>query len=188
MRRMIVIRNLLESLRIFFESGIAPSTASYYGILHLAQFTDAYDGLMGRLTARQKRRALCVTDLISSVAVHKKALKDMRNNWMAHLQDDGGFAEDASGFIGRVGMPGDSAAHYEMHVCVIAFVDTVRAMLPEIAEPGAAHAGAVAPARERPKARAPGTPQSAHPCRRRPPLAPPPPPLPPRRPGRRCRL
>ena len=135
MRKLIVIRNLLESLRIFFESRIAPSTASYYGVLRLAQFTDAYDGLMGHLTARQKRPVLCVADLISGVAVHKKAPKDTRNNWIAHLQGDGGFAEDASGFIGRVGMPGDPAEHYEMHVCVISFVGTVRAILPRIAEP-----------------------------------------------------
>ena len=135
MRRLIVIRNLLENLRILFESEIAPSTASYYGVLHLAQFADAYDGLMGHLTPHQKRLVLCVTDMISGVTVHKKALKNMRDNWIAHLQDDDGFAEDASGLIGHVGMPGDPAAHYEMHVCVIVFVDTVRALLPEIAEP-----------------------------------------------------
>ena len=137
MRRLTMIRNLLENLRTLFESGIAPSTASYYGILHLAQFAGAYNGLMGHLTARQKRLVLCVTDLISGVAVHKKALKNVRDNWIAHLRDDGGFAEDASDFVGRVGMPGDPAAHYEMHVCVIAFIDTVRALLPEIAEPTA---------------------------------------------------
>lgn len=135
MRRMIVIRNLLENLRILFESGIAPSTASCYGILHLAQFTGAYNGLMGRLTPRQKRLVLCVTDLISGVTVHKKALEEVHDNWIAHLQDDGWFAEDVSDFVWRVGMPGDPAAHYEMHVCVIAFADTARALLPEIAEP-----------------------------------------------------
>ena len=137
MRRLTMIRNLLENLCTLFESGIAPSTASYYGVLHLAQFMDAYDGLMGHLTARQKRLVECVTGLISGVTVHKKALKDVRNNWIAHLQDDGEFAEDASDFVGRVGMPGDPAAHYEIHVCVIAFIDTVRALLPEIAEPTA---------------------------------------------------
>ena len=135
MRRMIVIRNHLENLRILFESKIAPSTASYYGILHLAQFTSAYNGLMGRLTPRQKRLVLCVTDLISGVTVHKKTLKEVRDNWMAHLQDNGWFAEDASDSVRRVGMPGYPAAHYEMHVCIIAFVDTVRALLPKIAEP-----------------------------------------------------
>ena len=135
MQRMIVIRNLLGTLHILFKSGIAPSTASYYSVLHLAQFTDAYDGPMGHLTARQKRLVQCVTDLISGAAVHKKALKDMRNNWIAHLQDDGEFAEDAPDFVRRVGMPGDSAAHYEMHVYVIAFVDIVGDLLPEIAAP-----------------------------------------------------
>ncbi len=132
-----MIRSLLYGLCGLFESGFAPSTASYYGVLHLAQFVDAYDGLMGHLTARQKRLVKCVTGLISGVTVHKKALKDVRNNWITHLQDDGEFAEDASDFVGRVGMPGDPAAHYEMHVCVIAFIDTVRAILPEIDEPAA---------------------------------------------------
>ena len=53
------------------------------------------------------------------------------------------------------------------------------------AQPGAAHAGAGAPARGRPKAHAPGT---LHSRRHRRPLTAATPPLPPRRPGKRCRL
>ena len=137
MRRMIVIRNRMHALYGLFEKKIAPSVALQYGVQELVQFADAYDGLMGRLTPEQKERVLCVGGLISAVAEHRDGLRALRNRWLAHPQDDDLFAEGASGFVRRNGLPVDPAMYYEMLACAVIFADTVRALLPDIAKPAA---------------------------------------------------
>lgn len=107
------------------------------GVQELVQFADAYDGLMGRLTPEQKERVLCVRGLISAVAEHRDGLRALRNRWLAHPQDDDLFAGDASDFVRRSGLPVDPALYYEMLACAVIFVDTVRALLPDIAKPAA---------------------------------------------------
>ena len=135
MWKMIVIRNRMRDLYGLFDVGTAPSIALQYGVQELVQFVDAYDGLMGRLTDEQNKRVQCATDLISGVVEHRGALREMRNSWLAHPQDDGLFAEGAPGFVRRAGLPADPAAYYEMLACAVIFADTVRALLPEVAGP-----------------------------------------------------
>ena len=131
-RRLIVIQNHLRGLCSLFERGIAPSLAIHYGILHLVQFLDAYHELMGALDEREKRRVLCATGLISGVTERSDGLRAMRNDWVAHLQGKGWFTEDASDFFRRVGLSGDPSVYYEMMASVIAFVDAVAALLPDV--------------------------------------------------------
>ena len=136
MRRLIVIRNLLDDLNyIGFEKALAPSVAVRYGILELTQFIDSYNGLLGKLDPYQKSLVLSVAELVADVTRHKDALKKMRNNWIAHLQDKGMFAEDASAFIIKNNLPSDHGYYHEMFARIIIFVDTVQALLPEIAGP-----------------------------------------------------
>lgn len=135
MRRLILIRNHLDVLCRLFECGTAPPLAFHYGSLRLVQFLDAYENFMGSLDSRQREPVLCAAGLVSDVHKHRDALKKVRNGWIAHPPDDGLLAEDASDFIRRVGLPVDLAAYYEMLVCTVIFIDTVRALLPCIAKP-----------------------------------------------------
>lgn len=136
MRRMIVVRNHLEVLHhLAFEGGVNPSVTSYYGILHLLEFTGSYHGMMEHLNPDEKEQVLCITDLIAGVIGCQKALQEVRNNWIAHLQEYDRFIEDASDFARRVGLPDNPEAYHEMFISTIAFVDTVRALLPDIAGP-----------------------------------------------------
>lgn len=135
MRRLILIRNHLDVLCRLFECGTAPSLAFHYGSLRLVQFLDAYEDFMGGLDPRQQKLVVCAAGLVSDVPKHKHALKKVRNAWIAHPPDDSLLAEDASDFIRRVGLPVDPTAYYEMLVCTVIFIDTVRALLPCIAKP-----------------------------------------------------
>ena len=135
MRRLILIRNHMDVLCRLFEGGIAPSLALHYGALHLVQFLDVYKDFMGGLDPRQREQVRCAAGLISDAHKHRDALKKVRNCWVAHPPDDDLLAEDASDFVRRVGLPVDPAAHYKMLVCTVMFIDTARALLPEIAEP-----------------------------------------------------
>ena len=135
MRRLILIRNHMDVLCRLFEGGTAPSLAFHYGVLRLAQFLDAYEGFMGSLDTRQQKLVACAAGLVSDVHKRQDALKNVRNGWIAHPPDDGLLAEDGSDYVRRIGLPGDPAAYYEMLVCTVAFIDTARALLPEIAEP-----------------------------------------------------
>lgn len=136
MRRLIIVRNQLDMLTyLVFVGKITPSLAAYYGVQHLVQFEKAYRRLMRHLPPEQREHVRCVAGLVSGVIEHSSGLRKVRNNWIAHLQDDDSFAEDASDFIEGAGMPGNPATHCEMHICVVAFVDTLRALLPGIAGP-----------------------------------------------------
>lgn len=135
MRRLILIRNHLDVLCRLFECGTALPLAFHYGPLRLVQFLDAYEDFMGGLDPRQQKLVVCAAGLVSDVHKHRDALKKICNAWIAHPPDDGLLAEDASDFIRRVGLPVDLAAYYEMLVCTVIFIDTVRALLPCIAKP-----------------------------------------------------
>lgn len=135
MLKLIAIRNHSDTLCRLFDKEIAPSLASYYGVLHLVKFLDAYEGLLCKLSPEQKEKVLCFTGLISDVYKHRDALRRVRNGWIAHIPDDDFFDEGASGFVRRVRMPGDPATHYEMLACTVKFIDILRALLPDIARP-----------------------------------------------------
>ena len=136
MRRLIMARELLNNLkRIRLDGGSPPSFVPYYGTLHLVQFMDAYEGLMGCLTEDQKKPVTCLSDLISGIVEHKGALREVRNKWIAHLQDDGGFAEDAPDFVRRAGLPDGPMWYIETFECAVIFADAVQSLLPDVAEP-----------------------------------------------------
>lgn len=136
MRRLIIVRSLLDNLnRIRLDGRPAPSLASYYGILHLHQFVGAYHGLMGELDDGQKKIVTCLSDLVSEIDSHRDGLRAVRDSWIAHLQDDDKFTEDASEFLKRAGLPENPTWYREMSECAIVFVDAVQALLPDIAEP-----------------------------------------------------
>lgn len=135
LRRLIIARNLLDVLSgIRLDGGRDPSFVPHYGVLHLVQFMDAYEGLMGRLNPDQKRLVACLSDLISDIQDHRDALRKTRNMWVAHLQDKDMSVEAPSDFVRRVGLPDDPAWYSEMFECAIIFADAVQSLLPEIAE------------------------------------------------------
>ena len=136
MRKLIMLRDFLDNLNyIGFKKCLAPSLVVRYGMLELVAFIDCYDRLLGNLSPQQKRLVLPLAELIADVARHRDGLRKMRNNWIAHIQDEGKFAEDASEFITRNNLPGNHRVYHEMFTCVIIFVDTLRALLPDIATP-----------------------------------------------------
>lgn len=135
MRRLIMARGLLNNLKcIRLDGGIPPQFVSYYGTLHLVQFMDAYEALMGCLTEDQKKPVTCLSDLISGIVEHRGALREVRNKWIAHLQDDGGFAEDAPDFVRRAGLPDGPMWYIETFECAVIFADAVQSLLPDVAE------------------------------------------------------
>ena len=136
LRRLIMARNMLYNLNSMrLDDGSPPMFVFQYGILHLVQFMDAYKGLMGCLTDDQKGPVLCLSDLISGMVEHKGALREARNKWIAHLQDDDGFTEDAPDFLRRVGLPDDPSWYLETFECAVVFADAVQSLLPEVAKP-----------------------------------------------------
>lgn len=140
-------RNLLDNLNSIRIAGErCPPFVLHYGILHLVQFMDAYEGLMGHLAPDQKGPVACLSDLICGMFDHKDALVKMRNQWVAHLQDKDMSAEAPSIFVRRVGLPEDPGWYGETFDCAVIFADAVWALLPEIAIPaskkGAITAGA----------------------------------------------
>ena len=136
MRRLIVIRNSPDCLNyIGFERRIAPLIAIRYGILNLVLFAESHNALMGTLNSRHKSLVLPLSELVADVICHKDDLGRVRNDWIAHLQGKGEFVEDASEFLGNNGLPEDPSEYYKMSVRAIVFVDTLQALLPDIAGP-----------------------------------------------------
>lgn len=135
LRRLIMARNMLHNLNsIRLDDGSQPMFVFQYGILHLVQFMDAYEGLMGGLTDDQKKPVTCLSDLICGILDREDALREARNKWIAHLQDDDGFAEDAPDFLRRAGLPDDPLWYREMFECAVIFADAVQSLLPEVEE------------------------------------------------------
>ena len=136
MLRLIVIRNSVDSLNyIGFTKLIAPSLAAKYGIIELVLFANAYNELFGKLNERQRRLVLPLSELVADVVRRKQRFKTVRNSWVAHLQDKDGFAEDASDLLRRNKLPDNLYEYHEMFTRIVIFVDTVQAVLPEIAGP-----------------------------------------------------
>ena len=136
LRRLIMARNLLANLSsLRLGDGCPPMFVFQYGTMHLVQFMDAYEGLMGCLTDEQKGPVLCLSDLISGMVEHKSVLREVRNKWIAHLQDDDGFVEDAPDFVWRTGLPDDPVWYLETFECAVIFADAVQSLLPEVASP-----------------------------------------------------
>lgn len=133
MRKLIMVRSLLDDLsRVHLDGRPAPSLAAYYGILHLDQFIGVYHALMGELSDDQRRLVGCLSPLISDIDAHKGGLRAVRDDWIAHLQDDDKFAEDASDFLRRAKLPENPTWYREMSECAIVFADAVQALLPDI--------------------------------------------------------
>ena len=136
MRKLLTLRGLLDNLdRIHLDGRPAPSIASYYGILHLHQFIGAYHGLMGALGPDQKKLVACLSDLVTDIDSRRSGLRAVRDNWIAHLQDDDKFINDASEFLRNAKLPENPTWYRGMSECAIVFVDAVQALLPDIAVP-----------------------------------------------------
>ena len=98
-------------------------------------FAESYSALVGTLNSRQKGLVVPLSELVADVIRNKDDLGRVRNDWITHLQGKGKFAKDASEFLRDNGLPEDPSEYYEMSMRAIVFVDTLQALLPDIAGP-----------------------------------------------------
>lgn len=86
-----------------------PTIASKFGTLELANFIKYYSKMMGQISEEKKKDVLKTNEYLKEVFEYKNGIIRIRNNWIAHLRDDGSFIDE---FIFRDELP-DIPSHPE---------------------------------------------------------------------------
>lgn len=130
--RLLLIRNSIETLlRVGQKStdffGI--SIMIRYLILELDNFVDSQNALMNELNEKQKKFVLCLTPYLEEINRNKEAIKQLRNNWIAHVQTKGHFNEDIMDLIKRMNFSTAPQDTIIMAKCSIDYVDALKIIL-----------------------------------------------------------
>lgn len=79
----------------------------------------------------EKEVVLCLNPLLKPIFDNQKGLKEFRNNWAGHIQDDDKFEEDIADFIERVELPEDIGTYSYMIFAINVFVDALQTVFAE---------------------------------------------------------
>lgn len=102
-----------------------------YSSIEISLFIDYYAGFMKLLDQNEKEAMLCFNPLLEPIFDSQKGLKELRNNWVGHIQDDDKFEENMTDFIKRVDLPEDTGTYCYMIFAINVFVDVLRTIFAE---------------------------------------------------------
>ena len=108
---------------------IASSVFSRYAIVDFSQFIDYYHQLLGNLHGVQKQTALCFVPFLKELFENESGIRKLRNNWVAHIQDDDKFTKDLTELVTETGLPNDPNEYYKMSSGINAFIQAIRLIL-----------------------------------------------------------
>lgn len=72
----------------------ASTTLQKYGCLDLVIFREEYDSFLSHLNTEEKNSVLCMKTLLSELFENFTLIKDMRNDWIAHIKNSKNFYDE----------------------------------------------------------------------------------------------